>query len=127
MVRDIMSQPAVTISMTTTIGEAAKKMCENRIGSLLVVDKEGRLRGIITERDLLCAVGKDILSNPVWTIMTENPISIKPEAHLDEAIKKMTEVGIRHLPVVDKEGRPIGLVSVRDILGSIRLFMDIFR
>ena len=127
MVRDVMSQPPVTIDMTVSVRDAARLMCEKRIGSLLVVDKEGRLRGILTERDVLCAAGKDVMNTPVWTIMTENPVTIKPEAPIDEAIKKMVEIGIRHLPVVDKEGKPVGIISVRDILGSIRLFVELFK
>jgi len=119
----IMSSPVLTVKKEDSVREAAKIMYNNRIGSVVVVDDDGRVVGIVTERDLiyLIALGKKELFTeyPVWQIMTENPITGRPDESVIEALTKMKEAKIRHLPVVDDENRPIGMVSIRDILEII--------
>lgn len=119
----IMSSPVLTVKKEDSVREAAKIMYNNRIGSVVVVDDDGKIAGILTERDLiyLIALGKKELFTeyPVWQIMTENPITGKPNESITEALLKMKEAKIRHLPVVDEENRPIGMVSIRDILEII--------
>jgi len=119
----IMSTPPITVRKEDSVKEAARIMYNNRIGSVIVVDEEGRVVGILTERDLiyLIALGKKELFSeyPVWQIMTENPITGRPDETVLEALSKMKEAKIRHLPVVDDENRPLGMVSVRDILEII--------
>ncbi len=117
-VSDLMTTPPVTINRDATIEEAATRMYENRVGSVLVVDEEEKLVGIVTERDILYAVVKGKVGRglPVWDIMTDNPITARPDEPLIEAIERMREANIRHLPVVDEEGRPVGVLSLRDIV-----------
>lgn len=119
----IMSTPVLTVKKDDSVREAAKIMYNNRIGSVVVVDDDGKIAGILTERDLiyLIALGKrEIFTEyPVWQIMTENPITGKPDDSIIDALNKMKEAKIRHLPVVDEDGRPIGMVSIRDILEII--------
>jgi len=122
LARDVMSAPPLTVDEKTPLKEVAQKMCEAKVGSALVVDSKGRLTGIITERDMLCFMGKEgSADTPVWMAMTENPISVHPDTPIDEVIDKMVNAGIRHVPVVDKDGKPLGVISVRDILGLLRL------
>ncbi len=122
-VRDIMSTPPITIKADASVQDAAKLMFENKIGSVLVVDDEGVLKGIITERDLvyIVASGKNIVASkyPVWQAMTEDPITIEPEDPITRAIAIMKEANIRHLPVVDKDKKPIGVISIRDVVNYI--------
>lgn len=125
-VEDIMVSPPVVVDRNTSIREAAKIMYEKRIGSVLVVDESMKLVGIVTERDIVfaCSEGWDSAKHQVWEIMSENPITIKPSDNIIAAMEKMREVGIRHLPVVDDEGRPVGIVSFRDIMDFIMTLIE---
>lgn len=125
---DLMTTPPVTIGLNEPIEEAAKKMYENRIGSLLVVDEHGKLAGIVTERDIIYAVARNKVGKklPVWEIMTENPVTVNPDTPLIEAVEKMREANIRHLPVVDEEGKPVGMLSLRDILDYLMTILHLF-
>jgi CBS domain-containing protein len=117
-VGDIMSAPPVTVGEDTGIVEASRIMVEKGIGSLIVVDSEGRLAGIVTERDLLYALARDLAcrGGKVSDVMTRNVVTVRPEDSVSTAIDKMREANVRHLPVVDAEGRPVGVLSMRDIL-----------
>lgn len=115
-----MSKPPIVVHKNDSVQEAAKLMFNNRIGSVLVVDEEGKLVGIVTERDLvyLVSLGKSHLASeyPVWQLMTENPVTAKPTDTIEEALSRMKEINVRHLPVVDEDGKPIGVLSIRDII-----------
>ncbi len=125
-VEDIMSTPPITIDRNAKIRVAARLMHDNRVGSVLVVDDEGKLIGIVTERDIVfaCAEGWSADQHEVWEIMTENPITIKPSDTIGVALEKMGETGVRHLPVVDDEGKPVGVVAFRDIANTILMLME---
>ena len=126
-VEDIMSTPPITVHQNRTVEEAAKTMFEHRVGSVMVVDDEGKLVGIMTERDLIFAVaeGKTCVKLPVWELMTENPLTANPQDLVTDALKKMREARIRHLPVVDDEGKPVGMVSMRDIADVLMVVLGI--
>ena len=121
-----MSAPPLTVRRTATIKEAAKVMLENKVGSLLVVDETGKLEGIITERDILQGLVNFGEGARVSMFMTENPITISPGASVTEAIEMMRSSDIRHLPVIDRAGVPIGIVSMRDVLAVSSLLMRLF-
>ncbi|BEP17717.1 CBS domain-containing protein [Pyrofollis japonicus] len=118
---DIMTQPPVTASMNTPLREISKLMIDKRIGSVLIVDEEGKLRGIVTERDIVfaCAQGWDAETRQAWEVMTENPITVKRDENILEIIKKMRDLNVRHMPVVDEEGKPVGVISSRDIMDIV--------
>lgn len=111
-----MTRDPVTVAPEDTIGEAAQKMVDQGIGSAVVSDF-GQLVGILTERDLLRAVAARTHSSEarVREWMTPDPITGSPDTGAAEAAEIMLERGFRHLPVVEN-GRPIGIVSVRDVL-----------
>ncbi len=94
-------------------------MHEQQTGSLLVMDGD-RLVGIITERDVLKAVGRGIdpAALPIKDAMTTDVITIEPDTRLREAAKLMATKWIRHLPVVES-GRVVGIVSQRDLTGVL--------
>jgi len=118
----IKEQPPVTITPDTSLIEAAKKMTAYNIGSLPVVDEQGHLIGIITERDLVRVIaehGPQALQDPVEKHMTRNPVTAHPEDPIPALAHKMLEHGIRHIPVVDEQGRLQGVVSIRRILRHI--------
>jgi len=101
-----------------SLADAATRMHENQVGSLVVMDGE-RLAGILTERDLTRAIaeGADPESVTVADYMTGWPTVVSPDMDVREAVAAMLELECRHLPVVE-EGRVVGMVSIRDLLGS---------
>ncbi|MCS7102793.1 MAG: CBS domain-containing protein [Candidatus Korarchaeum sp.] len=126
-VEDVMTSPAVTVKMNTPVEEAAKVMDEKRISSILVVDDSGKLVGIFTDRDLRFAaangkIGKGI---PIHMMMTENPITISPSDPITEALRKMRDADVKHLPVVDKENKPVGVIASRDVLDAVMILMQL--
>ena len=109
----------VCVSATMKVCDAARVMKEHNVGALLIVDDEGRLTGIFTERDAVFRVlaGKhDIGTMQVRQAMTRNPKTIEPDKAFGHALLMMFDGGFRHVPVVEN-GRPIGVVSARDALG----------
>jgi CBS domain-containing protein len=98
---------------------AASRMRFNDVGSAVILD-DGRLAGIITERDLARAVadGADPRKVTVGDYMTPDPAVVPPTTDIREAARIMTDGGFRHLPVVT-DGVFLGLVSMRDIGGEI--------
>ncbi len=118
-----MRRELVTVSPDESVREAVKRMVENNVGSILVVDEEGRLLGIFTERDLarLVASGAD-LEQPVSKYMSRKPLTASPEEPVSKVASKMVEHWLRHLPVVDEEGRLVGILSIRDVLRAILAF-----
>ncbi|MGB9826937.1 MAG: CBS domain-containing protein [Thermosphaera sp.] len=124
---DVMSTPPVTAEETLPIEEVAKKMFENDVSSVMVVDNTGRLVGIVTEKDVVgaVAIGRIGSNLPVARFMKENPITVGPDTPLDEVLEKMRRFNIRHLPVVDKGGKPVGMVSQRDLLDVVLTLLKI--
>jgi len=113
--------PPSTILPETTVRQAIAMMLERNLGALLVVDENGMLIGIFTERDLLKKVaGIHVLyaDMPVRSFMTPKPVTLAASDTLAFALHKMDGGGYRHVPVVEA-GKPVGIVSVRDMLHHI--------
>ncbi len=100
-----------------TIAQAVALMRQERVGCLLVCQNE-RVVGIFTERDLMNRVlaGGKPLTVPVSECMTPNPVTVHPKEPIAAALRRMEEGDYRHLPVVDDEGRPIGVLSIKRIV-----------
>ncbi len=118
-IRDFMEVPPKVIPEDATIDDAAGTMWDLNIGSVMVVDKEGHMAGIITERDILFAVTKSLVGKdvPVTSIMSKTSLMASPNEGLVTAVDRMIKGGVRHLPVIDKDGKPLGMVSMRDAMG----------
>jgi len=118
-IRDFMEVPPKVIPEDATIDDAAGTMWDLNIGSVMVVDKEGHMAGIITERDILFAVTKSLVGKdvPVTSIMSKTSLMATPNEGLVTAVDRMIKGGVRHLPVIDKDGTPLGMVSMRDAMG----------
>ncbi len=113
-----MTPNPVTVKPDSTVWEAVLRMDELDVGAVPVVDEFGKLVGIFTERDLLRRVvarGRDPKNTRIQNVMTPSPVSISPGEPVDVAKSIMANLKVRHLPVVDDEGRLIGIVSIRDI------------
>jgi len=129
-VRDFMEAPPKVIPEDATIDSAAGTMWDLNIGSVIVVDKEGRMAGIITERDILFAVTKSLVGKeiPATSIMSKTSLMATPNEGIVTAVDRMIKGGVRHLPVIDKGGKPLGMVSMRDAMGiSEPLLKFVFR
>jgi CBS domain-containing protein len=116
-------RPPVTIAASGTIGDAIRQMIEVRVGAVLVTGDGGELIGILTERDFLTKVAgmPEYEQLPVTQFMTPNPETVKPTDVLAAALGKMDAGGYRHLPVV-ANGKPVGVISVRDVLRHLTAF-----
>lgn len=119
-IRMIIEQQAViTAPGNTTVIAAARLMKENHVGAVMVVEEDGKLAGVFTERDALFRViaeGRDVQTTLVADVMTRNPQTIHPDKPFADALHVMYEGGFRHVPVVE-DGRPVGMISARDALG----------
>ena len=111
------------VSDSLTLGEALKE-AENvprRTGAMLLVDADGRLSGILTDADirrlLVTRPGGELLSEPVGDLMTRNPKRIHLGELASEAVAILNKHRIDELPVVDADGRPVGVIDVQDLLG----------
>ena len=114
----IKNQQPITAPATLSVQEAALIMKERRIGAMMVVEN-GVLVGIFTERDALnrvVAENRNAQMTTLSDIMTSNPRTVSPAASFTAALELMHEGRFRHVPVVE-DGRPIGMISVRDALG----------
>lgn len=119
-VGEIMSSPVETCKPEATVSEIARVMTLKGIGSVLVCDGDGKLIGIITERDLVTKVlareiGVCLRDTKAKDVMTPDPYIISPDSYMYEAAAFMISHGIRHLPVVEN-GKILGIVTVRDLL-----------
>lgn len=113
----LLRRPPITISPAQTIKQAAEKMSTEGVSSLPVVD-DGKLLGIVTDRDLrqrCIAAGVDV-SEKVSRIMTDTLLTIRSDTPAFEALLEMTRHHIHHLPLVDADGMLRGIVSASDIL-----------
>jgi len=117
-VYEIMSSPPVVVSEDESLEGAARRMYEAGVGSVLVVDSGGRLRGLLSRRDViyLVASGAARRNPPVRLYMSESVITVEEEEPVRAALDRMREAGVRHLAVLDSEGRLVGVVSMWDIL-----------
>jgi CBS domain-containing protein len=116
----------VTASKDMSVRAACRQMTEKRIGALLVVDNN-RIAGIFTERDALnkiLSAGVDPDTALVEQVMVRNPQTIGVDKPLAYALYMMAEGGFRHVPVVDQNGVPVGMVSARDALGQDMLELE---
>jgi CBS domain-containing protein len=114
----IISRSVLTVSRRATVKEAIELMASGKVGSVVVVD-DGRVTGIFSERDVMLRValeGRDPNRTTVEEVMTARVHSISMHTTGDEALRIMVQEHIRHLPVVDEQGRPQGMVSMRNLL-----------
>lgn len=108
----------VTIELGATLGETVRLLAEKRIGAALILGADRRIAGIISERDVVCALaagGAAALDLPVSRAMTRNVETCNEGEAVTSIMERMTEGRFRHMPVVD-QGRLVGIVSIGDIV-----------
>lgn len=114
-----MTRRVDAVETGTLITEAAKLMNSLGRGALVVVDKSGKIIGIVTERDIVRAVANGMISGHVDDIMTRDIKGVSEDVDVDYALNVMLEHGFRHLPVLGKDGKVKGIVSIRDLARGI--------
>ena len=108
----------VSIEPGATLAQAAKLLAERRIGAVLVLGVEGRVAGILSERDIvrvLAERGAAVLSERVEQVMTRKVFTCSEGDTVAKIMEQMTGGKFRHVPVVD-QGRPIGIISIGDVV-----------
>ena len=129
LVRDVMSNPVVTMDEDESSNKAAANMDLHDLGAVIVTNKAGKSIGIITERDLVIRViAKNLKPDTVKAkeIMTTPLVTIEPEATISDAARRMTRLDIRRLGVIYK-GNLVGIISSKDILAVMPELIEIMQ
>ncbi len=116
-IQDIMTKDVHCASADATVIEVAKLMRDQRIGDVLVTNRDGTLRGIVTDRDIVVRAVADaraLEKTKVGDICSGELVKLAPEASIDEAVTCMREHAIRRVPVVS-DGHPVGIISIGDL------------
>jgi CBS domain-containing protein len=110
----------ITIAPEALVTDMLTLLKDNNLGAVVVSDDGRRIRGIVTERDVVRKLvdGPDFLDAPVSTIMTSDVLTCKPDDSVQSLMTTMTNRRIRHLPVVDEDGELAGIVSIGDVVKS---------
>lgn len=120
-VLELCDPEAATVSLEATAADAIRTMLNHRVGAVGVIDKEGRVAGIFTERDVLRKLAltpHDPENTPVRDLMTTPVEMATLSTGPGEALSVMVERHFRHLPVVDSNGKLLGMLSIRNLLQS---------
>jgi len=117
-VLEVMSSPPVSVGLGARLSEAARVMYSNNVGSVVVLDESGGLAGILTRRDVLrlVATGEAARDPPVSSVMSASVVTVGEGESLAEALARMRAAGVKHLVVVDEAERPVGVLSMWDVL-----------
>lgn len=118
---DLMTDTVLTVDRTESPGDLAEAMVELEIKSVVVTDGDDRPEGIITSTDYLRMVeaGVDPAETTVERYMTPDVVTVGVDATVAEAARAMAEAGVGHLPVVDGDGRAVGIVSGTDLTAHL--------
>jgi CBS domain-containing protein len=111
-------KPAICVAPGTSLRAAIEQMNRQHVGCVLV-EEQARLLGIFTERDVLTKVvaqNVDIDRTRIDAVMTPDPESLSPDDRVSYALNKMSMGGFRRIPLVDENGRPVGVVSMRNVV-----------
>jgi CBS domain-containing protein len=111
----------VTVVPEATVESLLALLEEHKIGAAVVSEDGTRVRGIVSERDIvraLAARGSDLLGEPVRSIMTTEVVCVSPEEAIDHLMEIMTNKRFRHVPILDSDSRLMGIVSIGDVVKS---------
>jgi len=103
----------------TKLDQAVATMREKSIGCLLVTGDDGHLEGLLSERDFMLKVAleiPDLSTRTVGDVMTRTPETVRENDPIAYALQRLMVADIRHLPVLDTDGRPVGVISSRDVI-----------
>jgi len=116
-IRDVMTSEPRTVTADSTVAEAARLMRDEDTGIAPITEGE-RLVGVVTDRDIAIAVvaeGKDPQSTKVTEISASKLVTVDPQQDLDEALRLMAQHQVRRLPVVEEDGKLVGILAQADV------------
>lgn len=111
----------ITVTREAPVTDVIRMLTEHNVGALVVTDAAGEIAGIVSERDIvhqLARAGRATLEMAVDEAMTADVLRCTPEDTADDVMQTMTQRRLRHLPVVDDNGRMVGIVSIGDVVKS---------
>jgi CBS domain-containing protein len=118
---EVGAYPAFTVSRDATVVRAAEEMRDKEIGDVIVVDVEDKVVGVVTDRDLavrVIAAHRDPEVTKIEEVMTPDPITVAALDPVEEAERLMRQHLVHRLPVVDRDRKPLGVVSLEDLAAS---------
>jgi len=116
-IKEVMTSNPRTVTADSTVAEAARLMRDEDAGIVPIIEGE-RLVGVVTDRDIaikVAAEGKDPQSTKVTEIAASDLVTIDPQQDLDEALRLMAQHQVRRLPVVEEDGRLVGILAQADV------------
>ncbi|MDO4749315.1 MAG: CBS domain-containing protein [Eubacteriales bacterium] len=116
-VRELMTERVISVGQDEPVTAAARLLKRHNIGALPVCDSSGRLRGLVTDRDIVLrcvAMGEDPQTTRTGEIMSRGILTAEPDDSVDRAVRVMAQDQVRRLPVLDN-GRLVGMVSLCDM------------
>lgn len=118
--REFMHTPLFACSPSATLAMAAQEMETHNVGSLVVTDRDDKILGMITDRDIALAIGRGSSPDtPVDRVSTHSVATIGTDADIHDAATLMSSKGVWRLPITDDGGRPVGMVSLNDVFGYL--------
>jgi CBS domain-containing protein len=117
-IKELMTVKPRTVKQGDSIVDAAKLMKGEDTGIAPIVDGDQRLVGVVTDRDIairVVAEGRDPQTTKVEEIASQNLVTIDPQQTLDEALRLMAQHQVRRLPVVEEDGKLVGIVAQADV------------
>ena len=124
-VGDLCKRKAVTVSASAPVSDAARLMCEERVGAVVVTTApadEPVAIGMLTDRDIVCAQldrAADLGQLRIGDLMTPDPLVLNEDAPIEEAIRRLRNRHVRRAPVVGQHGELIGVISFDDLLAHV--------
>ncbi len=119
LTQHVMTKDVVTAAKETSIQECIELLFKRHVGSIIIANNSKQCLGIFTERDAIRLVAQKVpLDTEIGKVMTKNIFTIREDATFEEAKSIINTHGIRHLPVIDSNGKLVGLISVRHILNE---------
>ncbi|MEW2414472.1 CBS domain-containing protein [Streptomyces sp. NPDC046866] len=115
-IREIMTERLVTTAAQVSVAEAARRMRDEDIGDVLVVD-DGHIKGVVTDRDLVVRVlaeGREPEQTTVADVCSGDVVTVSPDDDIEKAVELMRSHALRRLPVTEKD-QPVGIVSLGDL------------
>lgn len=115
---NLMSQPIVTCHVNDSLNIAAQLMWDHDCGVVAIVNDDGKLVGMVTDRDVCMAAytqGRSLDAIIANSAMSTRVVSARPDQSLEDVEQMMASHKIRRIPVIDSDGRPIGIVSLNDL------------
>jgi CBS domain-containing protein len=126
---DVMTVAVMSLRLDATFGDAVSLMAANQVRHSVVVDENGRIKGVISDRDVLRALARttDWKSKPVSDIMTPEPFVVQPHTSVTDALGLLLEKRINCLPVVEADGKVCGILTSTDLLRSYHRVLGAWR